>query len=188
LRAREIVLANAAASRVVSAKTSEISKTDIDNYIAKNPLKFAGRQIATIEQITLPANAVSQALIDAMRDMKTLDEVDQRLTSLGLTRSRSMGALNSAEVSPDFFNVVVAKQADNVFFLRGNPNSVFFKVIGIESRPLEGEDAIKVARQALQIELVKSEASLTSVEARLAAKYEGEYANAMGAQDAPASK
>jgi EpsD family peptidyl-prolyl cis-trans isomerase len=188
LRAREIVLANAAASRLVSAKTSEIGKTDIDNYIAKNPLKFAGRQIATIEQITLPANAVSQALIDTMRDMKTLDEVDQKLTSLGLAHSRSMGALNSAELSPDFFNVVVAKQADNVFFLRGNPNSVFFKVIGIESRPLEGEDAVKVARQALQIDLVKSEASLTSVEARLSAKYEGEYANAMGAQDAPASK
>ena len=188
LRAREMVLANAAASRVVSAKTSEIGEPDIDSYIAKNPLKFSGRQIATIEQITLPANAVSQALIDTMKDMKTLDAVDQKLTSLGLAHSRSTGALNSGEVSPDFFNLVVAKQADNVFFLRGNPNSVFFKVIGIETRPLEGDEAVKVARQALQIDLVKSEASLTAVEARLAAKYEGEYANAMGAQDAPASK
>ena len=94
-----------------------------------------------------------------------------------------MGALSSADVSSDFFNLIIAKQADNVFFLRGNPNAVFFKVNGIDSRPVAGDEAVRLARQGLQMDLVKSEASLTSVEARLAAKYEGDYANIMGAQD-----
>jgi EpsD family peptidyl-prolyl cis-trans isomerase len=188
LRAREIVLANAAGSRTVTAKTATIGKAEIDDYIAKNPLKFANRQLVAIEQITLPTSAVPQTLIDGMQDLKTLDEVDQKLTAMGLAHSRSMAALSSGDVSPDFFKLMVAKQADNVFFLRGNPNAVFFKVNGMEGRPLEGEEAIKAARQALQIELAKSEASLTSVEARLAAKYEGDYAQIMGGQDNSSSK
>jgi len=183
LRARELVLANAAASRTVAAKTSAIGKAEIDDYIAKNPLKFANRQVLSIEQIALPANAVSQSLIDGMKDLKTLEEVDQKLTSLGLAHGRSTGSLSSGDVSQDFFNLIVAKQADNVFFLRGNPNAVFFKINGIESRPVAGDEAFKIARQGLQVDLLKSEASLTSVEARLAAKYEGDYANIMGTQD-----
>jgi EpsD family peptidyl-prolyl cis-trans isomerase len=183
LRARELVLANAAASRTVVAKTSEIGKAEIDDYIAKNPLKFANRQVASIEQIALPSNAVSQSLIDGMKDLKTLEEVDQKLTSLGLAHNRSMGALSSGDVSPDFFNLIITKQADNVFFLRGNPNAVFFRVDRIENQPIAGDEAVRIARQGLQVDLVKSEASLTSVEARLAAKYEGDYANIMGTQD-----
>jgi EpsD family peptidyl-prolyl cis-trans isomerase len=188
LRAREIVLANAAGSRTVTAKTATIGKPEIDEYIAKNPLKFANRQLVAIEQITVATSAVPQALIDGMQDLKTLDEVDQKLTAMGVVHGRSMAALSSGDVSPDFFKLMVANQADNVFFLRGNPNAVFFKVNGMESRPLEAEDAVKAARQALQIELAKSEASLTSVEARLAAKYEGDYAQIMRGQDNSSSK
>src|SRR6516225_215772 len=88
LRARDVVLANAAESRDMAKKSSEIAKADIDNYIAKNPLKFADRQIATTEQIVLPANAVSQTLIDAVRDLKSLDEVDQKLTTTGIAHAR----------------------------------------------------------------------------------------------------
>jgi EpsD family peptidyl-prolyl cis-trans isomerase len=183
LRARELVLANAAASRMISTKSAAIGKAEVDDYIAKNPLKFADHQVVSIEQIAVPASAVSQSMIDSIKDLKTLDEVDQKLTSLGVAHNRSMGALSSGDVSPDFFNLIVAKQADNVFFLRGNPNAVFFKVNGIENRPVAGDDAVKIARQGLQVDLIKSEASLTSVEARLATKYEGDYANIMGAQD-----
>ena len=188
LRARDVVLANAAESRDMAKKSSEIAKADIDNYIAKNPLKFADRQIATTEQIVLPANAVSQALIDAVRDLKSIDEVDQKLTAMGIAHARSVGSLASADVSPEFFNRIKEKRADDVFFLRAEPNGVFFKVNSIESHPLDGDDAVKTARQALQIELLKSEASLAAVEANLATKYEGDYAQIMSAQMPPAQK
>ena len=188
LRARDLVLANAAESRDLAKKSSEIAKADIDSYIAKNPLKFADRQIATTEQITLHANAVSQALIDAVRDMKSLDEVEQKLTAMGIAHVRASGTLNSADVSPEFFSLIREKRAaDNVFFLRADPNAIFFRIDSIADQPLQGDDAVKLARQALQIELLKSEASLATVEANLAAKYQGEYANIMSAQ-APSAK
>ena len=179
LRARELVLENAVASRDLTSKSSAITKSDIDSYIANNPLKFANRQLVSVEEIVFPANATSQALIDATKDMKTLDEVDQKLTAMGIAHGRSMGALNSSEVSPDFFNLMQAKQADDIFFIRSGPNGVFFKVKGIEKRPLEGEGAVNAARQALRADLLKSEASMMGVAANLEAKYEGDYANIM---------
>ena len=183
LRARDVVLANAAASRDMAKKSSEIAKADIDNYMAKHPLKFADRQVATTEQITLPANAVSQALTDAVREVKSLDEVEQKLTAMGIVHARAPGTLNSADVSPEFFSLIKEKRAaDNVFFLRANSNAIFFKIDSIANQPLQGDDAVKLARQALQIELLNSEASLATVEANLATKYEGEYANIMSAQ------
>jgi EpsD family peptidyl-prolyl cis-trans isomerase len=188
LRARELVLANAVGSRDLNKKSSAITKSDIDTYIANNPLKFANRQIVTVEEIIFPANAASQEFADATKDMKTLDEVDQKLTAMGIAHGRTMGALNSADVSPDFFNSMQAKQAEDIFFIRTGPNAVFFKVKAIESRPLEGEGAVNMARQLLRADLLKSEASMMAVAANLEAKYEGDYANIMKqepAQPAP---
>jgi EpsD family peptidyl-prolyl cis-trans isomerase len=179
LRARELVLANAVGTREVVKKSSAITKSDIDSYIASNPLKFANRQSISVEEIVFPGSAISQALVDATKDMKMLDEVDQKLTAMGIAHGRSMGVLNSADVSPEFFNLIQAKKADDIFFLRTGANAVFFKVKAIESRPLEGEGAINMARQSLRAELLKSESSMMGVAANLEAKYEGDFANIM---------
>ena len=190
LRARELVLANALASREFSDKSAAISNADIEKYVASNPLKFANRQIMTVDQIILPASSISQAVIDETRDLKSLDEVDQKLTAMGIAHSPAHGALSSGDVSPDFFNMIVAKQADNIFFIHSDQNGIFFKVKSIESRPLEGEGATNAARQLMRLELLKSEAGMASVAANLEAKYEGDYANIMGSQgsDQPTAK
>jgi len=180
LRSKELVLANALASRDVTTKSSSISKTDIDNYIAHNPLKFANRQVMSVEQISFPLSSTSQAVIEATKEMKTLDEVDQKLTGMGVQHSRSAGAISSGDLPQDLLNMILAKQADDIFFIRSGVNGVFFKVTGQEARPLEGEGAIDAARQYLRQDIVKSEVSMTSVAANLEAKYEGEYAGIMG--------
>jgi EpsD family peptidyl-prolyl cis-trans isomerase len=180
LRSKELVLANALASRDVSTKSSSISKADIDNYIANNPLKFANRQLLSVEQISFPLSSTSQALIDATKEMKTLDEVDQKLTGMGVQHGRSTGAFSSGDLPQDLLNMMTARRPDDIFFIRSGVNGVFFKVTGQEPRPLEGEAAINAARQYLRQDIIKSEVSMTSVAANLEAKYEGEYAGIMG--------
>ncbi len=180
LRSKELVLANALASRNVITKSSSISATDIDNYIAHNPLKFANRQLMSVEQISFPLSSTSQALIDATKEMKTLDEVDQKLTGMGVQHGRSAGAIASGDLPQDLLNMIMAKQADDIFFIRSGVNGVFFKVTGQEARPLEGEAAISAARQYLRQDIIKSEVSMSSVAANLEVKYEGEYAGIMG--------
>jgi EpsD family peptidyl-prolyl cis-trans isomerase len=185
LRSRELVLANALASRDVSTKSSSISKADVDDYIAKNPLKFANRQMLSAEQVSFPLSSASQALVDATREMKTLDEVDQKLTAMGVLHGRSAGSVSTGDLPPELLSAIEAKRADDIFFVRSGVNGVFFKVKGQEARPLEGEGAIEAARQYLRQDIIKSEVGMTSVSAKLEAKYEGDYASIME-RDAPA--
>jgi EpsD family peptidyl-prolyl cis-trans isomerase len=179
LRSKDVVLAGALASRDITTKAGAISKADIDNYIANNPLKFADRQSLSIEQISFALAATSQALIDATREMKTLDEVEQKLTAMGISHGRSSGAVSTGDLPPELMRAVAAHQADDIFFIRSGANGLFFKVVNQEPRPLEGPEAINAARQYLRQDVARSDISMTSVAANLAAKYEGEYANIM---------
>jgi len=182
LRSKEITLANALATRDVAMKSGAVSKADIDSYIANNPAKFSDRQLLAVEQISFTLATTSQALIDATREMRTLDEVDQKLTAMGIPHGRSSGAVSTGDLPPELMKQISAHQADDIFFIRNGANGLFFKVTDQESRPLQGPEAINAARQYLRQDIIRSDLGMTSVAANLAAKYEGEYAAIMAAQ------
>jgi len=182
LRSRELVLANAAISRNIAAKVAALSNADLERYVVNNPTKFANRQLLAVEQITFPIGPNTQSVIDATRDLKSIDEVDQKLTAMNVPHSRSMGSLNSAELPESLFNQMRMKKPDDVFFVRAGANGVFIVVKSEETRPLSGEAAINLARQALRADLLKSEIGMASVAANLEAKYEGDYAKLMNQQ------
>jgi EpsD family peptidyl-prolyl cis-trans isomerase len=186
LRARTQVLANAYLARAVAAKP--ISQPDIDKYIASNPLKFANRQLVSVEQIVFAIGPTAQAAVEASKDLKSLDEVDQKLTSLGIAHNRAMGALNTAEIPENLFNLIQAKKADDVFFVQSGANGIFFKVTGEAPRPLEGESASNMARQMLRADELKAEIGIASVAANLEAKYQGDYAKIMSNEETPSAK
>jgi EpsD family peptidyl-prolyl cis-trans isomerase len=179
LRSKDLVLANALASRDVTTKNALVSKSDIDSYIANNPLKFANRQLLSVEQLSFPLGSTTPAVIDATREMKTLDEIDQKLTAMGVPHGRSAGTVSTGDLPKNILDAVNAKNPDDNFFIRSGANGVFFKVTGQEARPLEGTDAINAARQYLRQDIIKAEVGMTSVAANLEAKYEGEYSAIM---------
>jgi EpsD family peptidyl-prolyl cis-trans isomerase len=183
LRSREQILASTFVQRTVQNKATAIGKSDIDQYVANNPIKFSQREAMVGEQITFPLNASSQAVIDATKDAKALDEIDKKLTDMGIVHSRSVGTLNSADLPEEVFKTMQAKKADDVFFFRTGSNGIFFKLKNEESRPVTGEDAQKLAKQALTINLFKAEAAKTAAAAESQAKYEGDYARIMGPQE-----
>ncbi len=182
LRSRELVLANAAISRNIAAKVAALSNADLERYVVNNPTKFANRQLLAVEQITFPIGPNTQSVIDATRDLKSIDEIDQKLTAMNVPHSRSTGLLNSAELPESLFNQMRMKKPDDVFFVRAGANGVFIVVKSEETRPLSGEAAINLARQALRADLLKSEIGMASVAANLEAKYEGDYAKLMNQQ------
>lgn len=179
IRAREQVLEAAYLTRQATAKAP--SNSDIEKYISSNPAKFAERKLFAVDQIAFPATATAnvQSIITANKDAKTLEEVDQQLTSAGIVHGRQSGVLNGAELQPDFYKSLEARTSDQVFFVRSGPNGVFFKVTGEQASPLKGEAAANVARQLMRAEALKAEASLASYSANSEAKYEGEYADIM---------
>ena len=183
LRARSQVLANAFVSRKVAAKT--ISKEEIDKYMADNPSKFANREFLQVNQIAFPIGANTQAAVDATKDAKSLDEVDQKLTALNVPHSRSAGELNSGDIPENLLTAMRARKPDDIFFARSGANGMFFKVESEQTRPLDGEAARNLARQLLRADALKAELGIASVEANLEAKYEGEYAGMMANEGEP---
>ena len=157
LRAKEGVLANAVISRTVAAKASAINQTEVEKYISANPLKFANRQLMAIDQITFPIGASAQAILDATKDKKSLDEVDQQLTVMNVPHGRSMGSISSGDIPENLFNQMQAKKPDDVFFLRVGSNGLFLVVKSEQARPLNGDAAYSFAGQALRADLLKTE-------------------------------
>jgi len=177
IRAREQVLGVAYLTRQASSKPP--SNADVEKYINNNPTRFADRKLFTVDQIALPLPANPQSVVDANRDAKTLEEVDQQLTSAGIVHGRQSGVMNGAELQPDFYKSLEARTPDQVFFVRAGPNGVFFKVTGEQASPLKGEAAANAARQLIRTEALKAEANLAAYSANLEAKYEGDYADIM---------
>ena len=179
LRAREQVLANALLSRQVSTRASATNQLDVDKYIANNPAKFANRQVVEVDQISFPVGPNAQSVIDSTRDLTGLGEVDQKLTSMGISHGRSSGTLNSAEMPDELLRLIDSKKPEDIFFVRSGPNGVFLQIKSRQTQPWTGEPAKAHARQLLRAEMLKTEASMTSVAANMEAKYEGEYARIM---------
>jgi len=182
MRSREQVLAGAQVQRTVASKASSIGKSEIDQFIAAHPSQFAKRQILNIDQITLSMGQDSQAVLDATKDFKSLEQVDQKLKELGLLHTRSTGVLDSGNISDEFLAALEAKKTDDIFFVRSGANGTFFKVTGEQSLPLSGDDAANRARQLMRMAILKSEGEEVAQASEASAKYEGEYVNLMGKQ------
>jgi EpsD family peptidyl-prolyl cis-trans isomerase len=179
MRAREQVLANGFSQRQLSTQAAAVSKTDVDNFIANNPGKFSNQQVLNIEQVSVPTSLVSQDTVDMLKNMPSLDDVDRKLTSLGISHGRSSSILSSAEIPDDLLKSINVKGDGGVFFAKAGQNGVFFVVKGRETRPVEGEGAAILARQLLRADTAKAEASMASFSANMIAKYEGDYAKIM---------
>ena len=186
LRSKDQVLAAAAASRAVAAQPT--TQADLDRYIAEHPSKFANRRMVTADEIVFPLGPNAQAVIDACKEANSLDDIDQKLTTLTMAHNRSVGVFNTGEMTEDLLNLMQNK-SDSVFFVRAGPNGVFFKVRGEEAQPLQGEAAVNAARQSIRADRLKAETGMASVSANLDARYEGEY-GAIMSQNAqvPANK
>jgi EpsD family peptidyl-prolyl cis-trans isomerase len=184
LRSREQVLATAFMTRAVAAKPP--GKADIDDFIARNPLKFADRKLLSVEQVGFPLATTSLATVDAFRAANSLDDVQQQLTSAGVPNVRQMSLLNSGDLPQDFVAAMAAKNADGIFLVRSGANGLVFQIKGEQPRPLEHEAASELARQLLRAEALKAESGVAGLSARLDAKYEGEFAKIMGGANAAA--
>lgn len=182
LRAKDVVLAEAATGRAINAKLSALSNSDVERYIKGNPLKFANRQILQADQLIAPSSSITQSIIDSSRSAKSLDEIAQLLTNASVPFNRAAGAINTAEMPDELASAMRSQGLEGVLFVRAGPNAAFLKIRGQESRPLTGQAAEAMARQLIRADLLKSEASLAAFTANLEATYVGDYVKIMGSK------
>lgn len=186
LRSREQILAGAYVQRELGAKVSGISKSDIDGYIQAHPEKFNKRQVFDIEQISFPLVSNIDQLAGATKDFKTMEQVEAKLSELGVKFSRGPAALDSVTMPPQMLKALQARNPDDVFFVRSRNSASFFKVTSVEDKPLSGDDAQNLGRREVANEMARKAAEDTSKAALASAKFEGDYGRIMTAA-APAT-
>lgn len=184
LRSREQILATTYTQRDAAARSTAIGKADIDKYILNHPLMFQQRQLLTVDKISIALTPATQAVIDATKNMKSLEEVEKKLKEMSVLYNRSMGSLSSGDIPEQFYNILKGQKPDDVFFVPTGPTGTFFRVKGTETTPTKPEDAARIARQALVVELMRGEMRKIAETAQAEAKYEGDYAKIMSAQPA----
>jgi EpsD family peptidyl-prolyl cis-trans isomerase len=179
LRSREQVLAGAVIQQRLAPKLLSINTQKLYDYRGAHPLQFSKREMFNVEQIELNLDQNSQAIVDATKDFKSLDLVDKKLTDMGVGHTRSTAVLDSDTVPKELLAVLDAKQADDLFFVRGGSKGTFFKVTGKQSNPLTGEEAFNKARQLLMMDLLRAESEQAAQTANASTKFLGEYARIM---------
>jgi EpsD family peptidyl-prolyl cis-trans isomerase len=179
LRSREQALASAFVSRDVSSKASAASAEDIQKYIANSPQKFAQRELFSTDQITFALGPNYPAIIKATQNIKTLDGISKKLAEMGVVHNHSSGGFSSGEISQSVFDLIREKKGDDIFFASFGPNGVFFKVTGEQPQPLEGDEAVKMARQSMAADFTKAASNTARAVVNAEAKFEGDYANIM---------
>ncbi len=180
LRSREQVLARAFAMRELSKQASSITAADTEKYIADHPSKFANKKILAVDQISFPLGSLDPSVIGSIKELMSLEKVDERLTELGVAHARSSASLSTTDMPDELLRSIQEKNPGDVIFVRSGQNGVFLSVKGERSQPLEGDAAINVARQLQQQDLARAQASLANFTANAEAKYEGDYAKIMG--------
>ena len=181
LRSRENILASAYAQRDVGQKATAISKSEVDSYIQDHPDQFGRRRVFDIEQVSFPPVADMEALSAATKDYKTMDQVEAKLTQMGIKFSRGPAALDSATMPAQMLKTIDARKPDDIFFVRARNNASFFKVTAVEDKPLAGDEAQNFGKRELAQQILKKAAADTSKEALAAAKYEGDFNRIMSA-------
>lgn len=177
LRVREQVLGNAMLNRAASVKAP--TKADIDRYIAKNTWKFADRKLFSVDEIIVPLTPSTQTFVAANKDAKSLDDVLQKLTASGIPHGRQLGVLSSSDLPEELVGLIQKRKDDDIFFTRVGSNGLFFKVKAEETRPIDGDAAVNLARQLMRADALAAELGLAAYSAKLEAKYEGDYADLM---------
>jgi EpsD family peptidyl-prolyl cis-trans isomerase len=181
LRAREQILATTYTQRDAAAKATSIGKADIDKYILGHPLIFQNRQLLTVDKISIAMTPATQTVVDATKNLKSLEDVEKKLKEMSVLYNRSMGSLSTGDIPEEFYNVLRQQKPDDVFFVPTGPTGTFFRVKGAETTPMKPEDAQRIARQALLVEMMRNEMRKVADTAQAEARYEGEYAKLMSA-------
>jgi EpsD family peptidyl-prolyl cis-trans isomerase len=177
MRAREQVLARASMAR--KSATISVDERDIERFIRTNPDKFKSRHIFTIDQVRFALGPGSREAVAGNRDASSLDEIERRLTGLGIAHNRSTGVISEADLPADLGKALAVRKPDQVFFGRLGANGLYFSVKSEQASPLEGAAADEIARETLKEQSTKEQYSEAAAAALKEAKFEGEYAKIM---------
>lgn len=132
----------------IRAKVPKVSPEEAEQFVADNPQMFAERRIFLVEQIMVPSPP--KALLDALRPINTMAEVQAELTKYKLPSRISFGVIDAITMRPEAVKQIVALPSDAVFILPGQGAIRINRIRETQTQPVTGPDAINIATEMLR--------------------------------------
>lgn len=150
---RERQLQDALLVQIMGQKTQRAQRvpgqSDIDKFIAENPVMFADRKLYSLDRIQFPfPKDMSQ--LKALENDHSMEAVAARLESLGIKFNRSAAQMDSAQVGGERIQQIKSLPAGEPFIVPENGMVTVAVIKGEQAIPLVGAEARPLAVQAIQ--------------------------------------
>jgi EpsD family peptidyl-prolyl cis-trans isomerase len=148
-RATDTLLAQDLEAKV-AASVPAPSDDEAQRYITDHPDTFAQRKVFTVDMIRM-ARPNDQNLINGLKPLKTLPDIDAYLTANHVEHNRTTGEIDAATLDPGLLAKILNLPPNEVFLLPGSNGVLLVNQIR-DTRivPLQGDQATKYALAVLK--------------------------------------
>jgi len=137
------------------ANTVQVPSADeINRFEAAHPEMFANREAWTLEQLVFPLPK-DAGLTAKLKAASSLDEVAQTLTAAGVQFEKATRKIDTAALPPGIYSQLTKLKPSEPFIVPGPDKEVASVIVAREPATLSGDDARKIALQAMKAQQVQ---------------------------------
>lgn len=134
-RARALIIAQAYMQKRVG-DAGRPGDAEIQDYFDKNPQFFTGRKQFTMNQLIMPATAVTPELRAAVDKARSLEEVAVMLDARKIGYGRAKVTRSTADLNPQLSSKLLAMPKDQIFFAREGGRAMLVSVADVVDAPV----------------------------------------------------
>lgn len=146
-RTNELSLAQAYEQQIAK-NLPRPTQDEINQYIAQHPNTFAQRKIYVVDRIQIPTGT-SQKVLDAIKPLHTMDDIEQVLLNAGVDYVRTPGSIDARSTSPAIIDQIAKVPPSEPFVIPGNGALSINQVKEARTVPFSGPAAEEFAQRAI---------------------------------------
>ena len=159
-RTDDLTLAQAYEQQIAS-KQARPTQDEIRQYMAQHPNTFAQRKIYIVDRIQIPGGTSSKVL-DAIKPLHTMDDIEQVLLNAGIDYVRTPGAIDARSTPPAIIDQIAKMPASEPFVIPSGNSITISQIKETRTVPFSGPAAEDFAQRALM-----SDRATKAIQARL---------------------
>lgn len=161
----------------IAKLTPEPSKVEADKFIAEHPDMYAARKVWVVDQLSFP-RPTDPSVAEAMRPLKTLEDVSALLTSRNIPSRRAEGEIDALGLDPRFTAQIVKLPPGEVFVVPNGNVLVANRIRETRVVPVTGDQAVRHATALLKNQRTREAIQRQFSSVVAASKKEIKYAKA----------
>lgn len=134
-RARSLIIAQAYMQKRVG-DVGRPTQAEVEDYFNKNPQFFANRKQFAMNQVVMPASAVTPELRAAADNARSLEEVAVYLDARGIEYGRTQVTRSTADLKPEVASRLLSMPKGQLFFVQEGQRAMLISIAEVREAPV----------------------------------------------------